>query len=122
MKIEMLELLSKRNYSKSDMSHNAKKHETGKPVQSDGPILKNKSYGTVFNRELKDAKEEIEEMNEMILRSWERLGDEKLKKQSAIRRYRIVRSASQELVTHYKKVEDELAAYKCEENGWIERS
>jgi hypothetical protein len=43
---------------------------------------------------LKEANGEIEDMNDMILRSWEWLGDEKLKKESAIRRYRIARSAS----------------------------
>ena len=70
---------------------------------------------------MKEANAEIEDMNEMILRSWEKIKDEKLKKESAIRRYRIVRSASEELVTHYQKVEHELAAYKCKQTGWIQR-
>ena len=100
MKMDMLQLLSKRNYSKSDMSHNTEKHETGKTILSDVPTRNGKRYATVYNRELREAKEEIEEMNDMILRSWERFGEEKLKKQSAIRRYKISRSASQELVTH----------------------
>jgi hypothetical protein len=60
---------------------------------------------------LKEAHEEIEQMDDMVLRSWEMIGDEKLKKESAIRRYRIARSASQELVTHYQAVEDKLSAY-----------
>ena len=111
MKIAMLELLSKRNYSKSDMPHSTEKHEMCKPVQQDISNLKGSRYATAFNKELKEAKEEIEEMNDMILRSWERLKDEKLKKQSAIRRYRIVRSASQEMVAHYQKTEDQLTAY-----------
>lgn len=72
--------------------------------------------------ELQEKEEEIEDMNQLILKTWERLGDEKLKKESAIRKYRIERSASQELVKHYAETEDELAAYQCPRNGWIERA
>ena len=76
------------------MSLDDKKPETGNQVQ---PYVSRRTQHervSVLNRELKERDEEIEEMNEMILRSWERLGDEKLKKESAIRRYRIVRSSS----------------------------
>jgi len=64
---------------------------------------------------------EIEDMNDMILRSWKMQEEQKRKKQNAIRRFRIERSASQELATRYNKIEHELAEYKCEQNGWVER-
>ena len=70
------------------------KLETAKHVETYISRRMQVAQVNVLNRELKDADEEIEEMNEMILRGWERLGDEKLKKESAIRRYRIVRSSS----------------------------
>jgi len=76
------------------MSKGNEKLETGKQVQAYASVRTQLKRNCALNRELKDANEEIEEMNDMILRGWERLGDEKLKKESAIRRYRIVRSSS----------------------------
>ena len=60
-------------------------------------------------------------MNDIILSAWDKLKTEKHKKQNAIKRFRIERSVSQELDVRYRKVEHELAHYKCEQNGWIER-
>ena len=116
-----LELLTKRHYSKSEMSNNKKQLESDRSLQPDIYIEKWSRQGRAINRELKEAKEEIEDMNDMILRSWKMQEEQKRKKQNAIRRFRIERSASQELATRYNKIEHELAEYKCEQNGWVER-
>ena len=50
---------------------------------------------------MKEARSEIVEMDEEIQKSWKKLNDEKQKKQNAIKRFRIERSASQELDTRY---------------------
>ena len=60
-------------------------------------------------------------MNDIILTAWDKLKGEKDKKRNAIKRFRIERSVSQELDVRYREVEHELAYYKCEQNGWIER-
>ena len=60
-------------------------------------------------------------MDKTIRDGWFKLESEKIKKQSAIRRYRIERSASEELIRHYQHVEDELDKYENPKHGYIDQ-
>ena len=74
-----------------------------------------------MKQELNDAYEEIGNMDGVIKESWARLKEAQQKKRSAQRELRIERSSSQELVKHYTGLEKELAYYKSDKTGFIER-
>ena len=121
IKKEMFELLTKRNYKQSKLSQSNEKHASHEMIQTIIPNRNDQRRINVLNRELKEANEEIEEMDGLIKTSWNRLKEEKDKKREAIRRYRISRSASIELEKHYYGLKKELSVFKCKETGWIER-
>ena len=76
------------------MSGGSEKQAKQKHIQTDMSRRKKVKNIDALNRELKEANDEIDEMDGLILTSWNRLEEEKDKKREALRRYRISRSAS----------------------------
>ena len=72
-------------------------------------------------KELKDAREEIENMDAMVKDAWRELKEEQKIKRYAQKELRDERSASQELVKHYSQAEAELSAFKSNRDGYIKR-
>ena len=65
-----LVLLSKRNYSKSEVAHSKEHHESAgsaRPVES---IYKRSREGRAITKELKEAYEDIEGMDKEIRKNW----------------------------------------------------
>ena len=63
-------LLTKRLYSKSEVAHSKEHHESARSEQPVKSIDKRSRQGRVITKELKEAYEDIEEMDKEIRKNW----------------------------------------------------